>query len=46
MQIRQVLAQTPVHLQERFKDTQQQPIRCDQLSNPCLETNARDGANL
>lgn len=46
VQIRQVLAQTPVHLQERFKDTQQQPIRSDQLSNACLETNARDGANL
>ncbi|WP_246094118.1 MULTISPECIES: hypothetical protein [Mesorhizobium] len=43
VQIRQVLAQTPVHLQE---DTQQQPIRSEQLSNPCLETNARDGANL
>lgn len=46
VQIRQVLAQTPVHLQDRFKNTQQQPIRSDQLSNPCLETNARDGANL
>ncbi|MER9345157.1 hypothetical protein NKI41_31165 [Mesorhizobium sp. M0601] len=46
MQIRKALAQALVHLEERRKDRQQEPIPSYHLAHPGFEANACDSANL